>query len=456
METFREAINMFKAYKKSKGLEESLTNKELIKLRNAFKKGLIKFEEKTKPSNDVEYFKLLQEYRIYKAKEEGTSLKETIITKEERNKLRESVSKEEKPVKDDDYIKVLKEFKAYKAKKTGKALNETIVTREERIKLKEGLKNTNESSDKDKLDIKMYRKALKEYTDFKCKELNDDTAIATLEERQKIREAIINKKYKSTDEKEFDTSSVFKKIQEARVNLRKAKIALREGDIPAAQGAVQDSGAALNGAMGEVDAATSQVPETVLSKIQAIKTSIDDLATEVGIQSPVDLGADPNAGVPADINAQAPAAGQPMIESKVIDLKKIKARIAEREKRVKELAGLNENEAGKKALETAVQFAPVDNTRKTSPNNPPSQDAGKATEQQAAAGTSKGVVRWPNKSVSETKPGKKLGNIEESSEKTDKAKIQESLDEKQVSDYINRERLKFSDIFRIGVLGICF
>lgn len=153
------------------------------------------------------------------------------------------------------------------------------------------------------------------------------------------------------------------KLEEAKKFVESGRKHLTEGDVmdagadaQAAAGAVNDASAMADPAMaGDPNAAVDPnagvaLPQNIIDEISQIKTSIDALATECGIESPVDLGADASAGVPAvtgavDPNVDATAGAvdpnaapapdanaAPLPES----IKSVKARIAARNAALKE------------------------------------------------------------------------------------------------------------------------
>ena len=144
--------------------------------------------------------------------------------------------------------------------------------------------------------------------------------------------------------KKINKGAVIASIREARKQVFNAKRLLKENDL-----------------MGAADAAIAPaaegaVPQNVVDAVSAIKTSVDDLATQCGIESPVDTGADPNAGVPAvdgsmqDPNAGAAgAAAAPVMESKRLDA--AKARLAKREAMLKKV---QEGTDGQDAITQAI------------------------------------------------------------------------------------------------------
>ena len=157
--------------------------------------------------------------------------------------------------------------------------------------------------------------------------------------------------------KKINKGAVIASIREARKQVFNAKRLLKENDLMGAADATQAAGDAINSADAAIaPAAEGAVPQNVVDAVSAIKTSVDDLATQCGIESPVDTGADPNAGVPAvdgsmqDPNAGAAgAAAAPVMESKRLDA--AKARLAKREAMLKKV---QEGTDGQDAITQAI------------------------------------------------------------------------------------------------------
>lgn len=222
-------------------------------------------------------------------------------------------------------------------------------------------------------------------------------------------------------------------IREARKNVFKAKRLLKENDMMGAADATQAAGDAVNAADAAMaaPAAEGAVPQNIVDAVASIKTTVDDLATQCGIQSPVDPAADPNAGVPAvdgamqDPNAGMadPNAAAPVMES--TKLSDAKARLAKREamlKAVKE--GANGQDAITQAIASMTnpqQFHDIDKKD--------SEELVKPTTQKSkdAANT------WP----------------------TVKGTYKESVTEKMISDRIEESAnaWDFNRILREGILG---
>lgn len=233
------------------------------------------------------------------------------------------------------------------------------------------------------------------------------------------------------ENKELDKNAIVASIREARKQVFNAKRLLQENDLMGAADATQAAGDAINSADAAIaPAAEGAVPQNVVDAVSAIKTSVDDLATQCGIESPVDTGADPNAGVPAvdgsmqDPNAGAAgAAAAPVMESKRLDA--AKARLAKREAMLKKV---QEGADGQDAITQAI--AAMTNPQEFhNIDKKDSEELVKPTTKKSpeAANT------WP----------------------TVKGSYKESVTEKMISDRIaeNENAWSFSRILKEGILG---
>lgn len=267
-----------------------------------------------------------------------------------------------------------------------------------RTSFKENKAKANVANDENKV-IAQYRE---------WKKANKGSSVVSLKERQAIREAL---------KSEAKKPSVRAKLFEAKKLVRRARMALNEADMLGAADATQQAGMAVNDAAamaGAPDgtAPTSPLPQNVLDSITVIKQSVDQLATEVGIESPVDLGADPAAGIPAT-DGIPPTDPMAMPEN----VRAVRARLAAREARMKE----NFFSDVKGALPLGGY---ADKVQKTIPCDKQAkiENAGQVVipgTSELLNGTKKGAYAaaktWPTKPVAN--PGdKKLGNVKEAEE----------------------------------------
>lgn len=258
-----------------------------------------------------------------------------------------------------------------------------------------------------------YVEALRAYRKYKIEEMKDNSPI-TESERAAIKA-------------QLREDVVMEKITEAKKLIRVATMKLEEGDMMGAAGAVQGAGDAINGAAPVADpnaaAPATPLPQNVVDEIQNIKTSVDALAQEAGIESPVDLGADAAAGVPGAMDTTAPAdpnAAGGMMESK--ELSATEQRIAERAKRISEGAvGANKG--------TRVPEPPIPQNSTGGNLESNKEEVQPGTVQQLLNGYASGPAaaeikpakRWPTKPIN-APSDKKLGNIEEACEEQDENK----------------------------------
>lgn len=304
---------------------------------------------------------VIKSYRAWKMKEHGTSN----ITAKEVKLLRESLNK-----------------------KTGSLKESTSKLRATRPTSKADPKSKN-----------VLLERISSYREWKMKEHGIDTVNA--KEVRLLKESIVAEKVET---------NVSKKIHEARVSLVKAKRKLREGDMQGAADMTQMAGDNINAAGDMAAGAPVQLPDNIVNAITNVKTAIDSLATEAGIQSPVDLSGNPEADIPpvdggvedpnataADPNAQAQ---QPVLES-------VKARLEAREKRIKENIWDDTQKLQKTLNPDFTQKKPVDTTPSPDTIQIPSTS-------KLLNGTKDAADTWPTKPISEPSSKKKVKEEEES------------------------------------------
>lgn len=354
-------------------------------------------------------------------------------------------------------IKFTEAVKQYSEEKKARGLSSVVTTKELakiRQLYKEGKFNENaepENKEEKKEEMNesqraMYEKTLKEFRDYKeskglgrgvstkqkrmiertilCGTL---TAPIALDENEKTIIAGPSTKV----EEGLDKKAIVGSIREARKQLFNAKRLLKENDLMGAADATQAAGDAINAADAAIaPAAEGAVPQNVVDAVAAIKTSVDSLATQCGIESPVDTAADPNAGVPAvdgtmqDPNAGVdPNAAAPVMES--TKLNAAKARLAKREAMLKKV---KEGADGQDAITQAI--AAMTNPQEF-------HDIDKKDSEELVKPTTKkspeAANTWP----------------------TVKGTYKESVTEKMISDRIaeSENAWDFSRILREGILG---
>ena len=313
---FTEAVKQYSEEKKARGLSPVVNAGEIERIRKLYKEG--KFEENNACPN----------------------CGEDPCECEKDAELSESQKKE--------FEKTLKEFRDYKE---SKGLGRGVSTKQKKMIERTILAGTMTApmTIKETKDEKTYvcgpsalneaqkeefEKTLKEFRDYK-ESMGLGRGVSSAQ-KQKIAESIV-KESKKEPAKKLDESVVKElrsKILEARKNVFLAKSKLEENDMMGAADATQAASDAVNAADATIadPAAQGAVPQNIVDTVASLQTTVNDLATQCGIQPPVDVGANPNAGVPA-IDGQAlavdsgAAAGAPVMEG----LKSTKARLAKRE-----------------------------------------------------------------------------------------------------------------------------
>lgn len=468
MQKFSEFVNDYKAFKQKKCGTSELTTTEVKKIResyealvakNAKKLEESKVEKLTEAQIDEKFEETLERYRDWKDANKGTrgvsakekeNLREALLAKLKESEKCEDCEKEECECKEgedkdekfnfeesvDGFKAMVTAYRNWKKKEHGTAK----LSENEKAALKaKFLEKCEENAQGEKLEESKVEEpknerlaeAVKQYKEWKKAEHGTDEVTA-------LEEATIAKNIVLDDIKG--------KLEEAKKLVESGKKHLAEGDMMdagadanAAAGAVADATAmgadpAMGGdpnamaadpnAMGA--GAGAALPQNIVDEISAIKTSIDSLATECGIESPVDLGADAGAGVPAvtgaadpnmdatqgaapaDPNAMAdPNAGAaPMPES----IKSVKDRIAARKLKIEETINYSNpkmKDNGEEMIKTPSEKELLNGTSNISSNVKKAE--------------------WPIEPGSDKEPGstKKLKNIEESQEELAKKTLAE-------------------------------
>lgn len=287
---FSEAVRQYSEEKKARGLSSVVNSRELAKIRKLYKEGAFDKPVRNRTSyseaKQNAYNKLLGEFRDYKeSKGFGRG-----VSKSQKEKLMREATRQ-----------VIAKRRAY---------------REQTILMGTASKP-------------QYLKD-KARTIYAGPRMNEECDNEENEKKEDLKESKVL----------ADKNKILASIREARRNIFKAKVALRENDMLGAADATQAAGDAANAASGAVDAAAEgAVPQNVVDSVANIKSAVDQLATQCGIESPVDFSGDPNAGVPAvDGTMQDPstnAAAQPVMEGNSIDARK--ARLAKREALLKKM-----------------------------------------------------------------------------------------------------------------------
>lgn len=352
----------------------------------------------------------LKEYSKYKESVTGIKSLNEGEVKAVRKAWKEGKFSETKKENMPSFSEMVKAYREHKEKKTGE---NTVTMKEIKSLRKEFLKNGDNNN------VLSFKERNKE-----------ELKKRFLEKHGK------NKPAEKLNEDEIKTK-IMKHVREARLASYKAKIALKEGDMLGAEEAATAAVDSTNQAMNTMaDATQGQVPQNVVDSVSAVKTAVDDLATQCGIQPTTDPNADPNANIPAvsDPNAADPNMEEQLLEGKKVD--EIKTRLAEREKILKSIkegkGGIDPTVAnplaniGGKNVEPSPRFVDKKDNETQIPV---------PTQASLVNGTEKSAIKWPTQKL----------NLKES----------ESLAEQVVSKHLKEssEKMDFADILMSGVLG---
>lgn len=380
---FTEAVKQYSEEKKARGLSPVVNAKEIDKIRQLYKEG--KFNEDCENKTEE------------KPAEEKTEMNEAQKA---------------------EFEKTLKEFRDYKE---SKGMGRGVSTKQKKMIERTILCGTMTEPT-----------VIKETKDEKTIIAGPSTKIEEGAEAATENKVEENKET-PTEAKKLDENTkneIRSKILEARKNIFVAKTKLNENDMMGAADATQGAMDAVNAADAAIadPAAQGAVPQNIVDTVASLQTTVNDLATQCGIQPPVDVGADPNAGVPAvdgatpDPNAQAGAA--PVMEG----LESTKARLAKREALLK---AIKEGAAPSNGQDAMVQ------------------EINSMTNPQEFHNIDK------NNSEELVKPTTKKSPEAANTWPTVKGTYKESVTEKMISDRIaeNEDRWDFNRILREGILG---
>ena len=455
MQKFSEFVNDYRKYLKANGMDSNVSPDQVKRIRELYeslntKKSKIKESEDSDPNKaedgdgtcecgdpncdgeeckgdeKIEESKSFQEmlakYREWKFKTKGTRG----VTMREKDELKAKLMNKKKPLDektktDMGKLKIDESIEGFKA----------VVAKYREWKMAKY--NTSKLTEDEKETLKS--KFLE-----KISHLNEDKTKTTDTKSARFTEALEQykkwklDKYKTSEVTKFEEAQISKGLvlDDIKAKLDEAKKLVESGKKHLTEGDVMDAGADAQAAAGAVNDATAMgadpalagdpnmaadpnagaaLPQNIVDEISQIKTSIDSLATECGIESPVDLGADAGAGVPAvtgaadpnvDATAAAPApapagapaepGAAPLPES----IKSVKARIAARNAQLKETIKFSNTKMVDGAKDDMVKI-PSD-AELTNGTKSISANVKKAT--------------WP---ITDVKPGdaKKVKNIEE-------------------------------------------
>lgn len=384
---FTEAVKQYSEEKKARGLSPVVNAKEIDKIRQLYKEG--KFNEDCENKTEE------------KPAEEKTEMNEAQKA---------------------EFEKTLKEFRDYKE---SKGMGRGVSTKQKKMIERTILCGT--MTEPTVIKETKDEKTIIAGPSTKIEEGTEANAAAAPENK------VEENKETPTEAKKLDENTkneIRSKILEARKNIFVAKTKLNENDMMGAADATQGAMDAVNAADAAIadPAAQGAVPQNIVDTVASLQTTVNDLATQCGIQPPVDVGADPNAGVPAvdgatpDPNAQAGAA--PVMEG----LESTKARLAKREALLK---AIKEGAAPSNGQDAMVQ------------------EINSMTNPQEFHNIDK------NNSEELVKPTTKKSPEAANTWPTVKGTYKESVTEKMISDRIaeNEDRWDFSRILREGILG---
>lgn len=255
-----------------------------------------------------------------------------------------------------------------------------------------------------------FQKTLKEFAAYKeAKNLGP----VTRAERAQLFERTRSDKSRIVESK-VTVQAVFDKLNESKKCVALAQKRLSEGDVMGAADATMAAGQAVTGAEGDATAmATPEapVPQEVVDQISQVKSAVDALAAQAGIASPVDMGSDPNAGVPAVTGAPADEAAAPEVAPEAAPVMESTKRMEDSKARVTEAKKCDCDKEG-------IEVPPLKDLVKGTATG--------ASEEAAPAET------WPTEKIDEVPQEKKLDNVKESEEfspDTESEKIEETAEE---------------------------
>lgn len=219
---FTEAVKQYSEEKKARGMSSVVTGKELAKIRKLYKEG--KFNEEAEPENKED-------------------------KKEEMNEAQKA-----------EYNKTLEEFRTYKE---SKGLGRGVSTKQKKMIERTILCGTMTAP----VSLDENEKTIIAGPSTKVEEGKETTTETKVQEN-----------------KELDKNAIVASIREARKQVFNAKRLLQENDLMGAADATQAAGDAINSADAAIaPAAEGAVPQNIVDAVSAIKTSVDDLATQCGI-----------------------------------------------------------------------------------------------------------------------------------------------------------------------------
>lgn len=458
---FNETLKKFSKFKEEKTGSGNVTAEEVRQIREHIQ-AMSESEKKAnsyKEANEGKNFmKVVREYASFKEAETGSNH----VTAEEIKQLREGLvaraqKMEESKVEEkteQTFENILQEFAAFK-KANGADEKVTIAERvelrktfnaqlkaikeaaekpaeekpaEEKVEAPKTLKEAVEAASAKKLAETGDRKITREEFEAIKKEFNESKAAAEATTEEKPAEKV--------EESTSNVEKVIASLKEAANCVKLGRHALKEGDLPMAQDMAAQAGAAVDAANAALPAPVegeTPVDPVLAQKVTDVKVAVDDLAAAAGVAAPADLGADPNAGIPAvegqpaagdaalDPAAQTPAAPAPVQESVESEIQaRIDARKAELEESAKNPYEVKDITGEPLADNTVIQGAGEETNA--------SQLAKVPTAKQLLAGSDKDVYRFGDKETTTPPKGVKESTLPEA----DINKYLEKLDFKKI------------------------
>ena len=434
---FSEFVQEYKTWKKETMKTDTLDVNEVKEIREAYE-TLISKKSKLNEKKETEEEKLENAKTRYLEWKKNVKKDDRPLTLKEENKIRAKLGmklvESSLAAEFKEFVSNYRNFKESHGKSTSLNDEEKKMLKENFIALKKNGKAKLEESKEAKPEIseeeKKFNEAVEKFAEWKKVNRKENPEVTEFE--------------KAAIKNDLKKENIVSKLEEAKKLCREARVHIIEGDMMDAGAAVQNAGAAVQAADAGAqefaadpnamagDPAATPLPQNIVDEIANIKQSVDTLAAEAGIQSPLDLGADPNAGVPAttgvgDPNAVAadPNAAQPLPES-TDSIEKIKARLEEREAKLEEgkyfvdgAAAEADAVAKNKNLEKQNFNVDKSNPSEELVKIPSTSALLKGTATGPAAKEMKPADQWPTEKISDVSMEKKLGNIEESTEKTD-------------------------------------
>ena len=428
---FSEALKGFSQWKLANKGTSAITKEELRSVREAYKAG--KFNGKSSMKEGNSFNAVVRKYSAFKEAKTGNGK----VTVAEAKALKEGLAR-----KANSSMKINEGLvRKYSAWKKAHGMSGKVTMAE----AKELTTKANHIKESKKAPTNNFNAVVRKFSEWK--KANGYDARVTMAEAKELK-ARLNGKTSLKEEKKAPTTiaGIMSCVREARRSVYRAKRLLREGDMMGAQDAAMGAMDATGAADAGMDAMAADptmsgmqepVPQNVVDAVSAIKASVDDLATQCGIEPAMDPGADAQAGVPgmtgvADPNAMGmdPTVGaQPVMESTAAIRRRLNARAAK-------INGIKENvkpEFANPLGDIGGKNIPAEE-RKVNKSNDEYQLGNAPSAAAIAKGSAKDATKWPTKPMTG---------------------VPKSLVESMVDSRIkaNEDNWDFAKILQSGVLG---